>query len=155
MNDTHIDSEASSNFLFDNAVEIYEVDTKDLDDQQRLLKHQDKKASKIQKKNFKKKSKDIKSSQKVTNVRLDKRTLEVEKILEQKDLNNKTDFTMKEKVLRSNFYQSIGSLIKSIKLQRALVQQAYGPIVLQAKRSEKPLFSITESDSNKENIKKF
>ena len=33
MNDTHIDSEASSNFLFDNAVEIYEVDTKYLDDQ--------------------------------------------------------------------------------------------------------------------------
>ncbi len=57
---------------------------------------------------------------------------------------------MKEKMLRKNFAGTVERLIAKIKNQRDLLLQAYGPLVLNSKRNEPPIFSIHSKDRKDE-----
>jgi hypothetical protein len=81
-----------------------------------------------------------------TEDRIDKRTQEMIKIIELKDSNNKSEYGMKEKMLRKNFQGTVERLIAKIKMQRDLLLQAYGPLVLNSKRDEPPIFNIMDKD---------
>lgn len=54
---------------------------------------------------------------------------------------------MKETVLRKNFSGTVEKLIAKINIQRDMIQQAYGPLVLNNKEEEPPIFSIHNKDS--------
>lgn len=56
-----------------------------------------------------------------TEDRIDKRTQEMIKIIELKDRNNKSEYGMKEKMLRKNFQGTVERLIAKIKMQRDLL----------------------------------
>jgi len=56
-----------------------------------------------------------------TEDRIDKRTQEMIKIIELKDSNNKSEYGMKEKMLRKNFQGTVERLIAKIKMQRDLL----------------------------------
>ena len=49
---------------------------------------------------------------------------------------------MKKEVLQSSFKASVESLIKRIRKQKEIITGSYGPIVLDPKRVEKPIFDI-------------
>ncbi len=55
------------------------------------------------------------------------------KILELKEGNNIAETNMKETVLRKNFQGTVERLIAKIKMQRDMILQAYGPLVLSSK----------------------
>ena len=63
----------------------------------------------------KKKVKDINQTEIVTEDKIDKRTLELIKILDQKDANNRAEFERKEKALRKQFGETIVKLIRKVK----------------------------------------
>lgn len=52
----------------------------------------------------------------MTEDKLDKRTRELVKILELKEENNKAEFERKERILKSNFGQTVNKLIRKVKL---------------------------------------
>ena len=59
---------------------------------------------------------------------------------------------MKEKMLRKNFAGTVERLIAKIKEQRDLLLQAYGPLVLNSKQNEPPIFNIHNKDRKDEFI---
>ncbi len=74
------------------------------------------------------------------------------KILELKEQNNRSEYGMKEKMLRKNFAGTVERLIAKIKQQRDLLLQAYGPLVLNSKKNEPPIFNIHNKDRKDEFI---
>lgn len=70
------------------------------------------------------------------------------KILELKEENSKAEANMKETVLRKNFKGTVDRLVTKIKMQRDMILQAYGPLVLNNKKEEPPIFRIHSKDSN-------
>jgi hypothetical protein len=77
-----------------------------------------------------------------TETKIDSRSEELIKILELKEENSMAETTMKEKVLRKNFKGTVDRLVAKIKMQRDMILQAYGPLVLNSKKEEQPIFSI-------------
>jgi hypothetical protein len=69
------------------------------------------------------------------------------KILELKEENSIAETNMKETVLRKNFQGTVERLITKIKMQRDMILQAYGPLVLSSTEEEPPIFSIQNKDS--------
>jgi hypothetical protein len=53
---------------------------------------------------------------------------------------------MKEKMLQKNFSGTVERLIAKIKMQRDLLLQSYGPLVLSSKKDEPPIFNILDKD---------
>ena len=49
---------------------------------------------------------------------------------------------MKQEVLKDSFKASVDSLIKRVRKQKEIITSSYGPIVLNSKRVEKPIFEI-------------
>jgi len=49
---------------------------------------------------------------------------------------------MKKDVLKNSFSQSVASLIKRIRKQKEIITSSYGPLVLNSKKIEKPIFDI-------------
>ena len=68
------------------------------------------------------------------------------KIIELKERNSKSEYGMKEKMLRKNFQGTVERLITKIKMQRDLLLQSYGPLVLSSKADEPPIFNIMDKD---------
>lgn len=51
---------------------------------------------------------------------------------------------MKKDVLQSSFKASVNSLIVRVKKQKDIITSSYGPIVLNSKKIEKPIFDINQ-----------
>ena len=49
---------------------------------------------------------------------------------------------MKKEVLKESFKASVDSLIKRVKKQKDMIMASYGPLVLNSKQVEKPVFEI-------------
>jgi hypothetical protein len=94
------------------------------------------------------KERKIKVTESVTEVKIDKRSRELVKILELKESNNNSEYKIKDKILRKNFQGTVERLIKKIKQQRDMILQAYGPLVLNSKRGEAPIFNIMNKERN-------
>lgn len=73
-----------------------------------------------------------------------KREKEIEKIIKNKQERSEKEFKMKEEVLRTSFRASVESLIKRIKKQKDIITSSYGPIVLNSKKIERPIFDINK-----------
>ena len=71
-----------------------------------------------------------------------KREKEIEKIIRNKQDRSEKEFKMKKEVLQTSFRASVDSLIKRIKKQKDIITSSYGPIVLNSKKIEKPIFDI-------------
>ena len=86
-----------------------------------------------------------------------KREKEIEKIIKNKQDRSEKEFKMKEEVLRTSFRESVDSLIKRIKKQKEIITSSYGPIVLNSKKKDRPIFDINpELDpEGHENMKKL
>ena len=73
----------------------------------------------------------------------------IEKMLDLKQKRSKTEFKMKKEVLTSSFGSSVQSLIRKIKKQKEIITGSYGPLVLNSKKTERPIFNInSEIDPN-------
>lgn len=93
------------------------------------------------------KEREIRTTEHKTEDKIDQRTAEMIKILELKEENSIAETNMKETVLRKNFRGTVERLITKIKMQRDMILQAYGPLVLSSKQEEPPIFSIQNKDS--------
>lgn len=51
---------------------------------------------------------------------------------------------MKKEVLKDSFKASVDSLVKRVRKQKEIITSSYGPIVLNSKRVEKPIFEVNE-----------
>lgn len=51
---------------------------------------------------------------------------------------------MKKEVLTTSFKSSVNALITRIKQQKELITNSYGPIILNSKKNEKPIFDINQ-----------
>ena len=71
-----------------------------------------------------------------------KREKEIELIIRNKQDRSEKEFTMKKEVLQTSFRASVESLIKRIKRQKDIITSNYGPVVLKAKKVERPIFDI-------------
>jgi hypothetical protein len=49
---------------------------------------------------------------------------------------------MKSNVLMTNFKSSVNALINRVRQQKELITNSYGPIILNSKKNEKPIFDI-------------
>jgi len=63
-------------------------------------------------------------------------------LIEQKQQRSKEEFDMKRDVLKNSFKASVESLIKRVRKQKELITSSYGPVVLNSKKIEKPIFDI-------------
>ena len=117
-----------------NAINLYEMDIDELKIQRKEIEKIDKKFQKDRAQMKKSKVKDINKTESVTEDKLDKRSRELIKILEMKEANSQADFEKKEKILRSNFSETIKKLITNVRLQRDMILHAYGPLVLFSKK---------------------
>lgn len=59
-----------------------------------------------------------------------------------KQKRSKDEYEMKKEVLTNSFKASVDSLIARIKKQKDLITASYGPIILNSKKNEKPVFDI-------------
>ena len=73
---------------------------------------------------------------------MDKREDELEDLIKRKQERSKKEFQMKQEVLKDSFKASVDSLIKRVKKQKEIITSSYGPIVLNSKKVEKPIFEI-------------
>ena len=63
-------------------------------------------------------------------------------MIDKKQEKSKMDFEMKNEVLSNNFRNSVTSLIEKVKDQKEIITSSYGPIVLNSKENEEPIFDI-------------
>lgn len=75
---------------------------------------------------------------------LSKREIELEDLIVRKQERSKKEFEMKKEVLRDSFKASVDSLIKRVRKQKEIITSSYGPIVLNSKKVEKPIFEINK-----------
>ena len=73
---------------------------------------------------------------------LDKREDDLEDLIKRKQERSKKEFEMKQEVLQDSFKASVDSLNKRVRKQKEIITSSYGPIVLDAKKHEKPIFEI-------------
>ena len=73
-----------------------------------------------------------------------KRNKEINYIIKNKQDQSKKEFQMKKDVLQSSFKASVNSLIVRVKKQKDIITSSYGPIVLNSKKIEKPIFDINQ-----------
>ena len=86
---------------------------------------------------------------------MDKREIELEDLIKRKQERSKKEFQMKQEVLKDSFKASVDSLIKRVRKQKEIITSSYGPIVLNSKRVEKPIFEINpELDPDGHNFMK-
>lgn len=85
------------------AINLYEMDVDELERQKKEIEREGKKFIKERNQIKKGKRKEIKTTEEVTEHKIEQRSRDIEKILELKDANSKADFERKEKVLRKNF----------------------------------------------------
>jgi hypothetical protein len=51
---------------------------------------------------------------------------------------------MKEEVLKNSFSSSVNTLISKVKDQKEIITNSYGPLVLNDKNNEPPIFDINQ-----------
>ena len=51
---------------------------------------------------------------------------------------------MKKEVLNDSFKASVDSLVKRVHKQKEIITSSYGPVVLNSKKVEKPIFEINK-----------
>lgn len=66
------------------------------------------------------------------------------KLIIEKQKRSKDEFEMKKEVLTNSFKASVDMLIAKVKKQKDLITASYGPIILDSKQNEKPIFDINQ-----------
>jgi len=79
-----------------------------------------------------------------TKTDLDKREDELEDLINRKQERSRKEFSMKKEVLKDSFKASVDSLVKRVRKQKDIITSSYGPIVLNSKKIEKPIFEINK-----------
>lgn len=69
---------------------------------------------------------------------------DLEKLIKGKQERSKAEFEMKKDVLTNSFKASVDSLIKRVLKQKEIITASYGPIILNSKKNEKPVFDINK-----------
>jgi hypothetical protein len=69
---------------------------------------------------------------------------DLEKLIKGKQERSKAEFEMKKDVLTNSFKASVDSLIKRVLKQKDIITASYGPIILNSKKNEKPVFDINK-----------
>lgn len=124
------------------AVEIVPVDEKALLDEEKRKKKEREAQEKADNQLLVEEKKFIGQRFKTTHKRLDKREVEIRDLINRKQERSKKEFEMKRDVLQSSFKASVDSLVKRVRKQKDLITSSYGPIVLNSKKVEKPIFDI-------------
>ena len=75
---------------------------------------------------------------------LDRREIELQDLIVRKQERSKKEFQMKQEVLKDSFRASVDSLIKRVRKQKEIITSSYGPIVLNSKKVEKPIYEINK-----------
>jgi hypothetical protein len=97
------------------------MDVDELKSQRKFIEDEERKIERERERIRKQKEREIKVTQNKTEDKIDKRTRELIKILELKEQNNRSEYGMKEKMLRKNFAGTVERLIAKIKQQRDLL----------------------------------
>ena len=69
-----------------------------------------------------------------------RREKEIQKIINEKQALSEREFKMKKEVLNKSFNEHVAALIDKIRRQKEVITNSYGPIVLDSKKIEKPIF---------------
>ena len=69
---------------------------------------------------------------------------DLEKLIKGKQERSKAEFEMKKEDLTNSFKASVDSLIKRVLKQKDIITASYGPIILNSKKNEKPVFDINK-----------
>lgn len=93
---------------------------------------------------LKEESKFIETVDSQTRKDLKKRKGDLEKLIKGKQERSKAEFEMKKDVLTNSFKASVDSLIKRVLKQKDIITASYGPIILNSKKNEKPVFDINK-----------
>ena len=84
----------------------------------------------------------IKKKSSETSKQLNKRYDEIKTLIANKQKRSKEEFDMKKDVLQNSFKASVDSLIRRVRRQKELITSSYGPVVLNSKKIERPIFDI-------------
>ena len=128
--------------LIKEAVELVTVEKDSLKQAEVNLKKQRQEREQQQKQVFAEDKSSIYESTSRTEKDLGVRMRSMFKMIERKQERSQQEFSMKAEVLNNNFHNSVDSLIKNIKKSRQIITSSYGPVVLNSKRHDKPIFSI-------------
>lgn len=72
------------------------------------------------------------------------RKSDLEKLIKGKQERSRAEFEMKQEVLTNSFKASVDSLIKRVLKQKEIITASYGPMILNSKKNEKPVFDINK-----------
>lgn len=125
-------------------VELAEIDLKDIQKEEAndniRLKNQRITSRKL----FRAKAKQVEEVRKLTYKELSKNEKKILKKVEYKEEKSLKEFDHKMGVLKESFNDNIARLLKNIGVQRDTIAQSYGPLTLDDKRNEKPIFEISK-----------
>ena len=124
------------------AVEVVPISGEELARQQKQAAEQRAREEKAEKAKLKREKDFIVARKKHTSVELAAREKEIERLIKTKQDRSEKEFNMKKEVLQTSFRASVDSLIKRVKKQKDIITSSYGPIVLNSKKIEKPIFDI-------------
>jgi len=124
------------------AIEVVPISAEELAKQQKKNAEQRALEEKQEKEKLKREKSTIFNRKKQTSIELARREKEIEQIIKNKQDRSEKEFNMKKEVLQTSFRASVDSLIKRVKKQKDIITSSYGPIVLNSKKIEKPIFDI-------------
>lgn len=130
--------------LVKEGVELMQVNQSQLIEQEKNNKVKEEQRIKNEKLQLKEEKQFIEKQQPLMSKELVERKTEIHDLLMRKQERSKLEFEMKQEVLQSRFKTSVNSLIKKVKKQRDLITTSYGPVVLNSKKIEKPIFDINK-----------
>lgn len=126
------------------AVELVGVEEQQLLDHEKELLLKKKQQEKETNEYLRAESKFIDNKENQTQKTLKERKGFLNNLILEKQRRSKEDYEMKKDVLTNSFKASVDSLIARVKKQKDLITSSYGPIILNSKKNEKPVFDINK-----------
>lgn len=126
------------------SVELVGIDQQQLIDHEEELLIKKKNQEKATKEYLQGESKFIDQKESQTKKDLSNRKSFLSSLILDKQKRSKAEFEMKKEVLTKSFKASVDSLISRVKKQKDLITASYGPIILNSKKNELPLFDINK-----------
>ena len=126
------------------AVELVPIDGEELEREERAKQEREKEQEKAEQRHIEQEKNFVAKQRAFTSKELALRTDEIAKLILKKQRRSEAEFKMKKEVLSSSFKASVESLTRRIRKQKEIITSSYGPIVLQSKKREKPIFDINE-----------
>ena len=124
------------------SIELVSMDIEECEEEEIEVAKKEHEEVKLTKEGLKEDDEMIDKQEKDTRWLLHKRRIDLEGMIDKKQEKSKMDFEMKNEVLSNNFRNSVTSLIEKVKDQKEIITSSYGPIVLNSKENEEPIFDI-------------